>query len=390
MQLRIYLFLIFLFLLSSCQKTSEVDRLILTKVAFDNLPGWKNDEIKEILPVLEKSCDKIKTNAPSAYMINDITYGDFQAICNELNNWTDKTESGIRNFIYTWFVPYQATNNGVKSGVITGYYVPLLKGAYKRSSTYKHPVYAKPKDLVIIEDLSLFRPEPCFKNKRIAGRVINGYLKPYLSRKEIHDGALQGHSLELLWVDNLIDLFFMHIQGSGAIELPDGKRLLLGYHGTNGHPYLAIGKVLVEQGELQKNQVSMQSIKAWLNANPEKSLHLMNKNPSYVFFRILEGTEVYGSQQTPLVPLRSIAVDTAFIPLGIPIWLNAANPKDPLKPFQRLVVAQDTGGAIRGPVRADLFVGFGTLAGDIAGYLNEKGNLYLLLPKKLPQIVKGN
>jgi membrane-bound lytic murein transglycosylase A len=242
------------------------------------------------------------------------------------------------------------------------------------------PLYRTPPDLVTA-DLGLFRP--AFAGERIAGRVDGTALKPYAKRAEIERGALAGRGLELVWVDDAADAFFLHIQGSGRVTLEDGSVVRVGYAGGNGHAYTAIGRELARRGVMAPEDVSMQSLRAWLANNPDEAQALMEVNDSYVFFRILEGEGPLGSQGVVLTPGRSLAVDARFLPLGAPVWLATTDPVDAARPLRRLTVAQDTGGAIRGPARADLFWGHGADAAERAGRMRQEGELYLLLPRAL-------
>jgi membrane-bound lytic murein transglycosylase A len=224
-------------------------------------------------------------------------------------------------------------------------------------------------------DLGRFRP--AWRGERIAGRVDKGNLVPYSSRAEIEQGALSGRGLELAWAADTIETFFLQIQGSGRVRLADGGELRVGYDGQNGHPYVALGRVLIDRGLLPREQVTMQSIKAYLRAHPDEAAALMRENPSYVFFRELSGDGPVGAQGVALTPGRSLAVDRAFVPLGAPVWLVAED-------IARLLVAQDTGGAIRGPVRGDLFWGHGAEAEARAGAMKARGRAWLLLPRESP------
>lgn len=298
-------------------------------------------------------------------------------------------DRAARATLEAWFVPFAATNNGNAQGLFTGYYEPELRGSRARGGAYTVPLYGRPGDLVTV-DLGLFREE--LKGQRIAGRVRSGTLRPYATRAEIEAGALDGLAredggpLELVWVDDSVDAFFLHIQGSGRIVLEDGSIIRVGFAAQNGHPYVAIGRELVARGVMTREQVSMQSIRAWLGANPGDARELMNRNPSFVFFRPLtppvssmDGP--LGSEGVPLTPGRSLAVDRNFLAMGVPVWLDAADPLDSRQRVRRLMVAQDTGGAIRGPVRGDVFWGFGADAAERAGRMRSAGRYWILLPR---------
>ncbi|HEY1502933.1 MAG TPA: MltA domain-containing protein, partial [Stellaceae bacterium] len=257
-----------------------------------------------------------------------------------------------------------------------GYYEPLLQGARQRGGKYQTPLLKRPPDLVMV-DLGRFRP--AWHGERIAGRVAAGSLVPYPSRAEIEHGALDADRLALFWVDDPVDAFFLQVQGSGRVALPNGTQIRLGYDGQNGQVYVAIGKKLVERGAVAADQVSLQSIRTWIKAHPDQANALMDENPSYVFFRELPGDGPLGSEGVVLTAGRSLAVDRNFIPLGAPVYLVADG--GAASPLQQLMVAQDTGGAINGPVRGDVFWGFGSDAETRAGTMRARGKYYLLLPK---------
>jgi membrane-bound lytic murein transglycosylase A len=235
---------------------------------------------------------------------------------------------------------------------------------------------------LITADLGLFRKE--WTGQMVIGRRVDGKFVPYPTRSEIDAGALAGKGYELLWVDDAVDAFFLHVQGSGRVVMEDGKVVRLGFAGRNGHSYVAIGRELIEQGAIPRERMSMQAIRAWLAAHPDQAGPVMASNPSFIFFRIIDGEGPIGAEGVPLTPGRSLAVDPEFVPLGLPIWLDTTDPLDPRQPLRRLVVAQDTGAAIKGPVRGDLFWGFGENAAARAGAMKQQGRYFLLLPKKAP------
>ena len=303
---------------------------------------------------------------------------DWRPICTAAKGIGDGGDAAARYFFETWFRPYLVTDGGRADGLFTGYYEPELRGAWTRHGSYRSPIYARPRDLVSVE-LGRFRDD--WRGQRIAGRLKDGQLVPFDSRAEIERGALGGRGLELLWVDSPVDAFFLHIQGSGRVAMEDGSVVRLGYAGHNGRAYVAIGRLLVERGEIPKAEVSMQSIRAWLAANPSEGVILMERNPSYIFFHTVAGHGPVGAQGVVLTPGRSLAVDTKFVPLGLPLWLDTTDPRDPARPLRRLVVAQDTGTAIKGAVRGDLFWGSGAAAAGPAGRMKESGRYYLLFPK---------
>jgi membrane-bound lytic murein transglycosylase A len=357
----------------------EPARLMLQPATFDTLSGWNEDHVATAIPALLKSCARRLSQPATATVGPDGiggTVADWRSPCAAAAAVPTGDDEAARRFFQRWFEPWLATNNGTAEGLFTGYYEPLLEGARHRGGVDQTPLLSRPADLVMVQ-LGLFRPE--WRGERTAGRVVAGNLVPYPSRAEIERGALNSDQLALYWVADSVDAFFLQVQGSGKVRLPDGNLISLGYDGQNGRPYVSIGKLLIQRGELTKEQVSLDSIKQWIRAHPEQGKALLNDNPSYVFFREITGATPIGAEGAVLTAGRSLAVDRAFLPLGIPIWLDAQNDKEALR---RLVIAQDTGGAIRGPVRGDLYWGFGREAERAAGGMKARGRYFLLLPKK--------
>ena len=360
----------------------------LTMVGFEQLLGWGAGRENQALAAFLKSCKKLsklpadafflenKTNAPSR------VYGrgfHWHEVCEKARRLIPNlTPADAKKYFETYFVPYRMSNKGNDDGLITGYFEPRLLGSRKPTRRFWVPLYKKPGDLVSI-DLGDFRQK--WKGEQLIGKVKNSKLVPYEERSEIEEGSLKGRNLELLWVEDPVEAFFLHIQGSGSVVFPDGKQTRVGYAGKNGQPYFAIGRDLVARGVLTKTQVSLQSIRSWLKRHPEEAQALMNKNKSYVFFRAIQGPGPIGAQGIPLTPGHSLATDKRFVPLGTPVWLDTINPLLPGVPLRRLVIAQDTGGAIKGVVRADLFWGAGRRARQGAGRMKEMGRLYILLPR---------
>ncbi len=370
--------LVLLSLLAACARPP--DRLTLAPASFDALPGWQQDDQGAALAALGRSCALIllaKRPSDASLGAGGVagTVADWQSPCAAAAA-VDRTDPAApRQFFEAWFTPYKAANNGRSQGLFTGYYEPELRGARQPGGIYATPLLRRPPDLVMVE-LGQFRP--VWRGERIAGRVIDGRLQPFESRAEIERGVLDRQHLAFLWVDDPVDAFFLQIQGSGRVRLPDGAMVRVGYDGQNGQPYVPIGRLLIERGALDRDAVSMQAIRAWIKANPEAGAALMAENPSYVFFRESVGDGPIGAQGVALTAERSLAVDRDFVPLGVPVWLDAG---DGAEKLQRLLVAQDTGGAIRGPVRGDVFWGFGPAAEARAGTMKAAGEYYLLLPK---------
>jgi membrane-bound lytic murein transglycosylase A len=370
------------------QRASLPDGRILRPAEFIDLPGWLEDEQKFVLVALSRSCKRISRMANARSLgAGGIagTAADWRDMCREVDA-VPYNDQDVRHFIEAWFRPWRVLNrNGnTPRGLFTGYYEPSLTGSRVRGGKNQTPLYARPDDLITVE-LRPFRKD--LAGRRIAGRLQSGKLVPYPARADIVKGSLATMADPLVWVDDPIDAFFLQIQGSGRVTLDEGGELRLGYAATNGQPYTAIGRDLVARGALTREAVSLQTIRAWLIANPDQAGDVMALNKSYVFFRELTGEGPVGAQGVALTPARSLAVDRKFIPLGVPVWLDATAPSPeadaPDLPLQRLMVAQDTGGAIQGPIRGDVFWGYGPRAEHIAGHMKHTGRYFLLLPKSV-------
>jgi membrane-bound lytic murein transglycosylase A len=343
---------------------------ILKPVAFTELPGWGSDELRDAWTPFLTSCDAL------------VRREAWKDVCVLARNVDGSDAIAVRAFFEEYFTPYQVSNaDGTDTGLITGYYEPLLRGARKRGGPYQTPLYRAPEDLLTI-DLGGLYPE--LKNMRLRGRVVGNKVVPYFSRAELEQsGILNGK--ELVWVDDPIEAFFLQVQGSGRVQLVDTKETIrVAYADQNGHPYRSIGRYLVDKGEMTLDQASAQSIKAWYVAHPARQQELLNANPSFVFFKEEKLADPKkgpkGALGVALTPERSIAVDPQFIPLGAPVFLSTTYPSSEM-PLRRLMMAQDTGGAIRGAVRADLFWGFGAEAGERSGRMKQRGAMWVLLPK---------
>ncbi len=345
----------------------------LQAARWSDLPGWLDDDLAASWPAFLSSCRALESR-PQWLL--------WRAACEEAKGLAANDSAALRRFYESRFEPYQLTNpDGTTSGWITGYYEPLLRGSRTRSAVFSQPVLGVPLDLLNIE-LTDVLPE--LKNLRLRGRLVGNKVVPYFSRADIVSREKDYADRVLLWVDDAVELFFLQIQGSGRVKLPDGRMIRIGYANQNGHPYQSIGRVLIERGELKPEQASMQGIQAWARANPDKLNELLNSNPSYVFFREIatkgnDSEGPLGALGVPLTAGRSIAVDPQHVPLGAPIFLATTQPNSAV-PLRRLMLAQDTGGAIRGVVRADFFWGFGADAGSQAGRMRQQGQMWILLP----------
>ena len=302
---------------------------------------------------------------------------------NSLNLQTNNNpdSDSVRAYFRQNFSVYKTTNvDGAESGLITGYYQPILKGSRTKSAKYPFPLYTTPPDLITVELDGLF---PELKYKRVRGRVVGNKLVPYFNRAEIETDNSPIKGRELVYIDNIVDVFFLQIQGSGVVQFENGEQVMVGYADQNGHTYNSVGRLLIERGELTSANASMAGIKNWVKNNPLRFRELLNNNPSFVFFRELPSglPGPIGALGVPILAERAVAVDPKFVPLGAPVFLSTTQPNNN-KPLKRLMMAQDTGGAIKGGVRADFFWGAGAEAGAKAGAMKQSGKIWVLLPKE--------
>lgn len=355
--------------LGACQSLAPGEPGLGRPLAWDALPGWSSDRQAEAWPALRHTCTRLAGRNPA-----------WQELCAEVRLMGEPDDATARAFFETRFVPYAVNGDGSREdGLITGYYEPLLRGHTRKTGRYRYPLYKRPPDLLTV-DLSSLYPE--LDGRPVRGRLLGRRVVPYYSRAEIENGQVPLAGLEIAWVDDPVDLFFLHIQGSGRVRLNDGRELAVGYTDQNGHPYESIGRELIRRGEIKPEDISLHSIKEWLATHPDEIETLLNTNPSYIFFDVRDEklSGPLGSLNVPLTPGRSVAVDRRYIPLGSPVWLDTTLPQDPPRPYRRLMFAQDTGGAIKGPVRADVFFGRGDEAEMLAGNMKQQGRLYVLMP----------
>ena len=354
-------------------RAAEPEPVRLVEADWPDLPGWGQDRLAELLPGLQAQCaaQRLPPGEPTATVPAEWlgAAGWWQSLCAEAAGLGPRAEAAVRAFIERHFRP-AAIEAG---GLLTGYFEPVYPACREPKPGCSSPVRGRPPGVV---DVDVRKIDPAHPPRRIRGCVDHGALSPCPSRAAIEAGALPEAPV-LAWMDP-VDKFFMQIQGSGRLALADGRTLRLGYDAQNGAAYVPIGRVLLERGELQR-PVSMQSIRAWLAANPDRAGEVLNTNPSYVFFRALDlppATGPVGAMGVPLTAGRSVAVDPRIVPLGLPLWI-AGEGRAPW-----LALAQDTGGAIRGPARVDLFTGTGDAAGEVAGRLVAGARVWLLLPRQ--------
>ena len=358
-------------------------RVAYSPAHFDALPGWRDDRVEAVWPAFLVGCRALATAAASQSM--------WQAPCAAATLVNGNDSAAVRAYFENNFSVYRiGASDGTDTGLVTGYYEPLLAGSRSATEKFRAPLYGVPDDLLIV-DLATLYPE--LKDKRVRGRVDGGRVVPYWPRAEIEHGNAPLAGKAIAFVAEPVDAFFLQIQGSGRIKLDDGNVMRVGYADQNGHPFRSIARVLIERGELTPERASKQAIEAWGRTHPDALPALLDENPSYVFFReipppapgsldaAIDGP--IGSLGVPLLAERTVAVDARFVPLGAPLFLSTTYPLS-TRPLQRLVMAQDTGGAIRGPVRADFFWGFGDAAGREAGRMRQDGRMWLIWPKNVP------
>jgi len=353
------------------QPTAPLAGAHLRRGNWADLPGWRDDNPAAAWDALLTSCGALKAQEA------------WRTVCATALALQRPDREQARRFFETQFTPYQLLQpDGGAEGLATGYYEPLLRGSRTPSARFRHPIYGVPDDLLTL-DLPAFSAEP--RDARARARLDGRRVVPYYERAQIESGAAAVRGREIAWVDDPVELFFLQIQGSGRLDLEDGSVMRVGYADHNGHPYRSIGRLLIDRGELTPDRASMQGIKAWAQQNPDKLRAVLDYNPRYIFFRELPpglGGPL-GAQGVPLTARRSIAADPRFVPLGAPVFLATTWPLS-TKPLNQLMLAQDTGSAIRGAVRADFFWGYGDAAGREAGRMKQALRMWLLLPQGYP------
>lgn len=380
--------------------TAPVDHTLrLVPTPFDKVPGWQDDKLAEALAAFLSNCRALGT-MPAEQSLGGqgeaLALGGVAALwrpaCDAAGTVPTGDDAAARTYFEANFTASAVTDAGATAaadrgeGLFTGYFDPEVAGSRSPGGKYKVALLGRPGDLVQV-DLGDFVDD--LKGRAVVGRVQGNRLVPYYDRQQIEGGALARRRLELLWLADPIDAYFLQVQGSGRVDLPDGKVVRVTYAGQNGRRSVLIGKILIDRGDIPREQISMQSIRAWLEAHPDRIDDVLNQNPSYVFFR--EASDLRpdqgppGALGVPLTPGRSLAVDRAFLPLGAPVFVDTTDPVTN-QPWRRLAIAQDVGGAIRGPVRTDIFFGWGRDAEDRAGRMRRPGREFLLLPKQAAPI----
>ena len=350
-------------------------------IDYDDLVGWGEDSIIEALPALLRTCEKFKgLDDNIAVGINGLggTVGSWRAPCAAISVVEPGDGDGLRAALEALFLPVSVlSGDGDAEGTFTGYYEAELHGSLSRTKRYRVPIYGLPDDLIRI-DVRRFLPDVVAPT--IVGRVVERSVVPYHTREAIDvHGAVDDHADVLVWTDDPVDAHILHIQGSGRVKLQDGKVIRVGYADNNGHLFQGIGSILVQAGEIRRGEASMPKVRKWLKKNPKAAANYMNQNPRFIFFRRIKQEGPIGGFGVALTPQRSLAVDPTYVPLGAPVWLNTTDPDG--RVFRRLMVAQDVGAAIKGPIRGDIFWGYGESAFAMAGRMHGAGRYSVLLPR---------
>ncbi len=355
----------------------------LQQISFDTLPGWRGDDLTAALPAWQASCRRLLA-MPSERPVGP------QGVAGTVAAWTDVCQAilaaaptdgeALRALIEARLVPHLVHAGTETTGIFTGYFEPELRAARTPGGTYTVPLYAVPDDRVTV-DLGDF--DPSLGRRSLVGRLDAGKLVPYHPRGAIDAGAIEGVANAIFWVEDALDAFILHIQGSGQVILPDGSTTRVGFAGHNGYGYTSVGSWLMDQGELAPGTASFDNIRHWLEENPDRAADLLAVNQRYIFFREVIGDGPLGAGGLVLTPGRSLAIDPAFLPLDIPLWLDTEHPLPARGRLQRLMLAQDTGGAITGAIRGDFYWGTGRDALAVAGRMKSEGSYYLLLPRAL-------
>jgi membrane-bound lytic murein transglycosylase A len=360
----------------------------LQPASFADLPGWQSDDHLAALKTFLKSCDKVIRMAEDAAQ-DGTPLAMLAQTCRAAADLKKPTKASAKAFFEAVFVPNRVMHKN-PAGLLTGYYEPVLEGSRTRDGKFQTPVYRRPPDLV---NLVHEAERGAKANQLTHARKTATGTEPYSTRAEIEAGALKDQNLELLYLADPVDTFFMHIQGSGRIRLTDGSTIRVHYDGKNGHPYTSIGRYLIDTGMLAADKITMGALGRWLRADPERGRHVMHQNASFVFFRELKGEEAQGPLgvlSIPLVAGRSLAVDAGTHAIGTPVYVSspalthASNTRK--DGFHRLMIAHDVGSAIRGPERGDIYFGSGDKAGKLAGITKHPGRFFVLLPRAVDTI----
>lgn len=379
--LKLILSIILVSEISGCLKETPVSdiksKAVVTKVSFNQLKGWNNDDFKQVISVFSKNCASIVNNKNEFLYSSQIKIktADYKEICRKFTGKNIKTSAQMKKFLEDEFYPYAISDENNPEGKFTSYYEAEIYASFEKTDKYKYPIYGKPSDLV---EINLRDFDENLPNMRLVGRVKDGKFIPYYNRREIEKNGIKAPVI--MWGNDLVDIHFMQIQGSAIAHMSDGSDLRIGYADNNGHKFRGIGGILISKKMIDSKDASMVKIREWLRNNPEKAADLMAENERFIFQRLSDSDGPLGAMGVPLTAGRSIAVDNSYIPLGAVMWLDTYSPDK--KDIDKVVFAQDIGSAIKGVVRGDYFWGHGEEALKEAGRMNSKGKYYILAPKK--------
>lgn len=357
------------------------------ETSFDALPGWDEAGHAGAFSAFLKSCDKLTPRPgfliPDRFKTEayDRAFKDACAKAKEGADFFGANDQNAKGFFESAFQPHAMKVGWERTGKITGYFEPLLEASFEQSDDYPWPLYAAPNDQIRV-NLAEFRSD---LTGTIVGRIEGRRFLPYFTRQDIDEGAFDGRGMEILYAKDIVDVYFLQVQGSGRAQLPDGSIIGVGYAGKNGHANTLAGRTLVQAGHMEVAEVSMQSIRQWFVDNPDRVFEILHEDESYVFFHITGGDGPFGSSTAVLTPEHSLAVDPKFIPMGLPVFIDGdipllSDPENATEPLNQILIAQDTGGAIKGAIRGDVFWGQGEKALVMAGYMNNEAEFTLLLP----------
>lgn len=363
--------------------------MYLRQVRFEQLPGWGKTPVEKSFQAFQISCRaflKQNPEKPVGSQFIDMKVADWLPVCRQAAQLSSPTKGKIQQFFQTWFMPVEFREGQRVRGLFTGYYMPALQGSLTKTTQHTVPIYGVPSKMITV-NLNDFSPD--MVHKRLVGRVVSNHLEPFYTRAEINRGAIDSFTPIIAWVKHDLDRLMLEIEGSGIIKLDGDQQIAVGYAGENGAPYTSIAKILIDRGLMTYDNASMQKIRHYLQAHPQEVTDVFNQNKSFVFFRKLDNRSAVGSQGVPLTPGYSLAVDRKWVPMGTPLWLVTTRPDEKTtqkqRKFRRLMIAQDTGGAIRGPVRGDVYWGEGERATEIAGHMKNHGHYWLLLPRQVAE-----
>lgn len=331
---------------------------VLKKTSFDELPGWDQADAKKSLFAFQKSCNTFLKQDPKHKVGTshiDLQAGDWRPACKAALSMTSASDDQARDFFEKWFSPVKFEQKRKVRGLFTGYYMPVIPGSLTKTAKFSTPIYGMPKAS-----------------------------QKHYTRAQIDNGALKDNAPVIAWISSPVERLSLEIEGSGVIKLPDGNTISLGYAGENGAHYTSVGSVLIKKGILSRDKASKNAIQRYLESHPDTMNSILHQNKSFVYFQVMNKTMALGAQGMALTPGYSLAVDHKIVPLGAPLWLSTKKPlasSEKTTPFQRLMIAQDTGGAIRGLMRGDIYWGSGKQATFLGEHMKTAGRYWMLIPK---------